>query len=213
MPPTPAPNPAQTEQDYVHTFLKGMGVTTLANYWIGYTLASGCAPCISHALPHSTPLRCESLLRRGCAPTLHLQFNNLWWAADGTGNVGNGAATPNTTTTSYAHWGQANVDTMKDNPTFTCARATSTGAYTYFWGNPSSYADLKNTTLFYSLAASDNFAWLATSCTGTYEHICQIPPSSFACPPTPPPSGAPPMPTYNGPLCGWPRPLAVPGQS
>jgi hypothetical protein len=79
-------------------------------------------------------------------------------AADGSGAVGNGAASTNSSSDWY-HWGQGNVDAMGTNPTWTCARASSTGAYTHFWGSSSMYADLKNTTLFFSNISTNTQGW------------------------------------------------------
>ncbi len=42
----------------------------------------------------------------------------------------------------YHHWQYTNVDTQGANPTFSCARATSTSAYSLFNGDSANYTQV-----------------------------------------------------------------------
>ena len=48
---------------------------------------------------------------------------------------------------------------MTSSPGLVCARASSASTYTYFWGNPVNYADLKNATLFVNNATNTTYGW------------------------------------------------------
>jgi hypothetical protein len=160
---------------------------------------------------------------------LGYSFADYYWSAvDGSGHTGPGSPSTNTSSDWY-HWGSGNADTMTANPGYTCARASSSVAYTYFWGNPVNYADLKNATLFFSNTSTNTHGWcvpdrptatstalhvrikrmmllacrMASSCTSLYAFVCEYSLASFSCPAAPPP--APPPPATLAPTCRRPE--------
>jgi hypothetical protein len=99
-----------------------------------------------------------------CCRLGYTLVGNLWVAPDGS-NAGSGAASTNTSSDWY-HWGPANVDSMVANPTWNCTKANSAATYTYFWGNPGNYTDLKNTALYFNNATNTTSAWCV------HRHTC-----------------------------------------
>jgi hypothetical protein len=89
---------------------------------------------------------------------------------------------------------------------YRCARATSTGAYSFFYGNPDNYTQVKTATFYNSsVAASNVYAWLATTCVATtlYAYICETPITRYNCPTMmPPPAPNAPVPAT---LCAPPN--------
>jgi hypothetical protein len=92
-------------------------------------------------------------------------------------------------------------------PSLTRARAA--GAYTDYVGN-SSFAQLRNTSLYISNATTDTNAWLATLCTTTYSYMCEINPIVYACPEAP---ARPPPPPATGPSCETRTLWCLPGMA
>jgi hypothetical protein len=97
------------------------------------------------------------------------------------------------------------------NPSQTCISMASTNKFLDYLGDPSSYTQISNATFYNTTAAYAMYAWINGPCSTSYMAICEVPWTSYACPPSPPTLPPPPGASTLCEALGSGRNRALPG--